>query len=498
MNDFRSHAELVMDAAAAAGQDVLITDDHRSISGLDFVADVQRLARDLRQRGYGRGCTVGIAAGITIDALAVRYAACLAGCTTVFCPEPRNRFGAFVAMARPDVVIVRPELAVRVPRTVRRLVLGHGGELDQRGARSAAVAVADAFAERARPDDIAVLVSSGGTTGHPKASRRTFAGYLGLVSAAPQPGRRQLICTPLAYVAQVLADQTLLVGGRLFLQPGFEPAAVLAAIERHGITHLGLVEPLVARLVDHPDLPRRDLSSLVAMTHIGANAPAALRRRWLEALGPVLVNPYGSSECGIATALSTVGCDPNDDQVLGSAGRPLPGAEIRVERSDHSPAPAGDVGRLVVRTAGAAVGYQGRPDLDVAFRPDGWFASGDLGSLDGDGFLTVRGRAADERVIAGRSLMPVDLETALYAHPSVRYAAALPLDGDPLLPFGAVVTSAPGSRVTAAELSRWVTRRDPALAPVALALTDVVPVTDQGKPDRAAIADLLQIRARAA
>ncbi len=498
MTTFQSHAARVLTAATAVGEDVLVTDDHGTVTGFSFTSQVRRLAWTLADLGYGPGQTVGIAAGVTIRALALRYAAGLVGCTTVFCPEAPELFGPFVMMVRPDLLVVGPELVGAVPSGFRGRVGGRRspGLLDL--GELASLRPASGFADRSQPGDVAVLVSSGGTSGRPKASRRSFAAYLGLVAGPANPARRQLVCTPLTYVAQVLTDQTLIGGGRVVLQPRFDPEAVLRAVETQRITHVGLVEPLVADLVAHPDLARRDLRSLVAVTHIGATAPAPLRRRWLDVLGPVLVNPYGSSECGIATALTAPEYGSTDDARLASAGRALPGAELRIERADGSAAEAGETGRIVVRTTGAADGYVGEDAPTGAFRADGWFLSGDLGSLDRDGYLTVRGRAADQLVVDGRRLLPIDLETALYAHPQVRYAAAVPLWADREHAFGAVVTLAPGTRLRADELLDWVARHDPDLASSTVRVLDAVPVTPQGKPDRIRVAGLLGAREQAA
>ena len=103
---------------------------------------------------------------------------------------------------------------------------------------------------------------------------------------------------PLAYVSQVLADQVLIGGGTVVLCERFEPRIVLETIERERITHLGLVEPALVELIDCPDLRHRDLSSLVAITHIGADAPANLRRRLLERSGPILVAPVRGERGG--------------------------------------------------------------------------------------------------------------------------------------------------------------------------------------------------------
>ena len=131
---------------------------------------------------------------------------------------------------------------------------------------------------RAAADDLGVLISSGGTTGTSKASIRSFEAYGRTVDVVPTPGRRQLVCTPLAYVAQVLVDQSLLGGGSAVMLRPFDPAEVLRTIAADRITHLGLVEPALVELIDHPDFTRTDLSSLVAISHIGANAPASLSR----------------------------------------------------------------------------------------------------------------------------------------------------------------------------------------------------------------------------
>src|SRR5204863_1403544 len=146
------------------------------------------------------------------------------------------------------------------------------------------------FMGRAQPDRLAVLIASGGTTGGSKASMRSFDAYAALLGDVREPDRKLLVCSAFAYVSQVLVAQTLLGGGSVTLRDRFDPAELLRVIEAEGITQLSLVEPLLAEFADHPDLPKRDLSTLRRVSHIGAMAPASFRRRLLTKLGPILVN----------------------------------------------------------------------------------------------------------------------------------------------------------------------------------------------------------------
>jgi fatty-acyl-CoA synthase len=344
-------------------------------------------------------------------------------------------------------------------------------------------------ARQVDPGALAVLVASGGTTGQSKLSRRSFAGWERLVDAGPMRGRRQLVCTSFAYVAQVLVDQVLLGGGTVILRDRFDTREVLAAIEAERVTHLAVVEPLLLDLIDHPEFSCRDLSSLVAISHIGADAAPALRRRLLGRAGPILAHPYGASETGIVSVLDGEDYSLDHPERLGSAGAPLPGVDVRIERVDGSDAPRGEEGFITVRSPQVAEGYDG----DAAchgFRGDRYF-TGDLGFLDLDGYLHVRGRAADQRQVCGRWVMPVDVQEALCDHPDVRYAIAVPAEGG----FRAAVVLTPGAVVDGDDLRAFCAdRHGEHAAPLQVIAVDRVPVTEQGKPDRSGILALLDGR----
>jgi fatty-acyl-CoA synthase len=473
-------------ALTEPGREAIVQDGTR-LTAAQLSERVHGFAATLAAAGLGPGDRVAIVPTISIDAVAVRYAAALLACVTVLCPNTGvpGRLARFVGDTGARALVVFPQTAAAAAEVggVLRLSVGAvDGAVDVRHGPAAAGAIAAAAAGA-----LALLVASGGTTGSSKVSRRGDEAWERMVDVGPVPDRRVLICTSLAYVAQVHVDQALLGGGTVILRPRFDPADVLATVEAERVTHLVLVEPLLVELVDHPDFLRRDRSSLQAISHIGADCAPSLRRRLLARTGPILVNPYGASEVGVISVLAppAYALDHEPDR-LATAGMPLPGVDVRIERADGTAAPAGEEGLVAVTSGQLADGYT-TAVAGSGFR-GGRYATGDLAVVQPDGFLRVRGRAADRREIDGRSVMPIDVQDALCSHPDVRYAVALP-NGDR---FAAVVVLAPGARLTESELQRFVEQeRDPALAPDPLVVVDRVPVTEQGKPDRVVLAGML-------
>jgi acyl-CoA synthetase (AMP-forming)/AMP-acid ligase II len=319
---------------------------------------------------------------------------------------------------------------------------------------------------------------------------RSFESYAALLDGPVDPERKLLTCSAFAYVTQVLIAQTLLHGGTVTLRDRFDAAELLGVIEDERISMLSLVEPLLAALVDHPDLDTRDLSSLRRVSHIGAAAPASFRRRALERLGPVLVNTYGASEAGMVSVLAAPEYGLDHPELLTSAGRPRPGVDVRIVGLDGSEVPVEEAGVIEVRLPGMSSGYIGRPD-DPAYH-DGWYTTGDLGYLDDAGYLHVLGRAADARVVDGATVMPLDLEDAACAHPDVVYAVALPADPGVVGAFGVLALQSHGSSLTVDALREHLRTQLSPAAVGEVVVVDHLPVTEQGKPDRPIVAELLR------
>ena len=470
------------------------------IPAADLLASIYRYAVALDSLGIGRGDVVALFAPNRPEALSIRYAANLigAGATFLSIPQTLEARAKLIAAIDPKLLVVFPETAEFVPTEFAMPVAGvrlspaGGLRLDE----IAACQTGDPVACRAQLEDIAVIISSGGSTGVPKGSWRTFAAYTAMVTVPSPEDRRQLVNGPLAYLSQVLVDITLLGGGTVVLRDRYEAVDTLKTIEADRITDLFLVEPQLYELMDHPSLVSVDLSSLRTLTHIGASAPPTLRLRARQKLGARIVHTYGASEEGLVSVLTAAEDDPANPEHFSSVGRILPGVEVRFRREDGAIAALGEAGSIEVRSPAMAQGYRNRPDVEaVAFR-EGWYRSGDLGWIDGEGYLHIIGRAVDISFIDGRMISPTLIEDTLCRLPLIRYASMV---ADPKLPqwvaavvpwAGATIDRAVCLRAIAAEHGETVA------ASVLLIPCADIPLTPQGKPDREAIRELGRREAR--
>lgn len=463
---------------------VVIDADHEKVyTAAEFTDLIQQIASLLAAQGVEAGDVVALAAPTTAQGLAARYAASRLGCCTVFCPAVHDlvRLRELLEHVSASFLVVFTETAgaAAVPAAVQIVSVG----LDLPAARGAEwpdVVV--------RAEDACILATSGGTTGNFKASIRDWQSYTAVVDVGPNPHRRQLICTPLAYLAQLLADSVLIGGGQVVLQREFDPERTLANMARWQVTDLFLVEPMLVRLVDCERLSTTDLASVKAISHIGADAAPSVRARLLARLGrPMLEHTYGASELGIVSRLAPPEYSLDHPGVLGTAGRVLPGVSVRIVDAAGQRCGSGESGLIQISSAVLASGYA--TPARAGFGADGWFETGDVGSLDADGYLTIRGRRSDARAVNGNQVFPGDLQQAFCSVPGVTYAVAVPHPNG-LAGFGVALTT--DAAVDVGAVCAEVRRNSGAhLVPADVVVLDEIPITDQGKPDRSALQALI-------
>ncbi|GAA2266267.1 MULTISPECIES: AMP-binding protein [Kitasatospora] len=455
-----------------------------------------RMARAMRAQGIDRGHTVTLLTGNLPEAIAARYAANLVGCRV---NQLYNRLSAdtqavMVRDVETHALIVDPRHADRAAELTGLvpvesvLVLGPAS-VGKDLLALAADQPADTFPCRARPQDIRSIRHSGGTTGHSKGicvsygQVRPFGPEL---SGSPEEPLRLLVCTTIAHAAGQMTDKVLRAGGSAVLLDGFEPAAVLEAIERERITDLFLMPPLIYQLTDHPRSEHTDTSSLRRLSYGGCQASPARITDALRRFGPVLVQLYGQHEAGIISVLAAEDHDPSRPERLRSVGRPAPGYRVAIRDESGRDLPPGEHGEICVHSDTLMQGYWKQPELTASVLRDGWLHSGDIGFLDDEGYLTIVDRLKDLINTGGGHVYTSELEDLLNSHPLVRQSAVFGVpDADRVERVHAVVVPVPGNRIDPDELCAMVReRRGATHEPYRVTFAEALPLTDAGKPDK--------------
>ncbi|WP_051062406.1 class I adenylate-forming enzyme family protein [Ilumatobacter nonamiensis] len=242
---------------------------------------------------------------------------------------------------------------------------------------------------------------------------------------------RGLCSLPLFHVGgAIFALLNLTAGSTSVIPTGSSAEDTAASISQHGISHFPMVPTMLLTLVEHAETHDHDLSSVRRIVYGGATITPALLRRTLEAIGPVLLHTYGLTETtGCVTILQPEEHDPAIPGRLNSCGRVVPWVELRVADVDGEKELAvGEVGEVQVRSQVVMSGYFDDPELTAeAMTSDGFLRTGDLGTLDADGFLAIVGRAKDLIITGGENVTPSEVEAALTAHPSIAQAVAIGL-----------------------------------------------------------------------
>lgn len=504
---FRNYVEIILDGLTdEPGREILVSGERR-LTAPEFRSLVYGMARALRERGVGPGRTVTLLCGNLPETIAVRYAVNLLG---AHFNHLYNRLAVDVqALMMADVetylFVVDPRLADRaagllevVPPVEHVLVLGRafedeGGRTASLGEDLLALAAKQPdtpVASAAHADDLCFIRHSGGTTGNPKGVRSTFGrmreGIAQTRALFSGTGRRDLVCTPLSHAAGFIADGTLSAGGTVVLHYAFDPADILATIARERITNLMVLPPLLYQVLDHPDIEHADTSSLRQLTYGGTPSSPVRIAEAVRRFGPVLQQGYGQFEAGAVSVLTAAEHDPDRPDILRTAGRPVPGVEVEIRDEGGRVLPTGEVGEICVRSGQVMEGYWKNPELTDEVLRDGWIHTGDLGSFDERGYLSVVDRIKDMIAVVGGHVYTTELEDFLNAHPGVRQSAVYGVRGTGGHErVHATVVRAAGSAVTADELRTWVREgRGPMYEPDHIDFTDALPLTDAGKPDK--------------
>ena len=418
----------------------LVDDRGAQFSYAQLRAEFERRAGGWAALGVGDGDTVAIMAKNSADFLVHAFALMRAGVTPAFVNwrlSPRE-LAEVLALVEPAAVAADAEfttLVDAVPGRPRlRVAIGGGGPVPpgwlDGGALTGAVPPRPAL----RGDTVLALVHTSGTTGKAKAiplrhgalmmSVADFAIEIGDQVA----GSHHLQILPLFHLGGFgQCMQALLTAGTVYIHTGFDPAAVIDAIERDRIEFFTAGPSLIDMLV--AEIRRRDGADLGSLREIAYGTapitPSSLAAA-LEAFGCRFRQIYGNTESQSMISLLA----PEDHQPghprLASAGRISFGWEVRIVDPDGRDLPADTAGELLIRGECLFSGYWRDPEATAAaFAPGGWYRTGDIGRLTPDGYLYIMDRAKDMIISGGENIYPAEVEAVLADHPAVAEVAVV-------------------------------------------------------------------------
>ncbi|SDS31282.1 AMP-binding protein [Microlunatus soli] len=312
-------------------------------------------------------------------------------------------------------------------------------------------------------DALAGLVHTGGTTSAPKTVMHTHRAMLTMIMTMGltnpdfiRPGTRQLQLTPISHVSgvgSVLMQSQF--GNTLVPFPRFDPAVVLEAIEKHRITAVFIVPPMLQRVVDHPDIERSELSSVRNIMY-GASP---ITEQLLQRASARFPQAGFAQLYGLSESLSFTMSTPEDHRRPGpqrrSGGRAMLHTELRVVDADDNDLPTGTAGEILLRGPGLMRGYWDAPDATADALRGGWMHTGDVGYLDEHGYLYIVDRLKDVVIVDGDNVHSPEVENVLASHPDVAACAVIGVPDDTTGErVHAVVVARAGSEPDTAQLHK--------------------------------------------
>jgi acyl-CoA synthetase (AMP-forming)/AMP-acid ligase II len=459
-----------LEKGASLGADepcLVAADGSRTLSYADVLAHADRVARSLAAAGVKAGDKVAILSGNDPIAFATVFGIARRG--AVWVPiNPRNGaaenqelldlFDCVALFHAPayaplveEMLPGLPDLHTVVPLATLDDWLADGGS----------------DYDPTPPDDTALIVGTGGTTGRPKGVQLTERNIETMTALTlmgyPFEGRPvYLAMAPLTHAAGVLCFPVLAMGGRVVVMPAPDAGKFLEMAEKHRATHTFLPPTVIYMVLAHENLAKTDLSSMQCFWYGAAPMSPSRLEQALTDIGPVMAQIFGQTEAPMMITMMP----PKDHfradgsiavERLSSAGKPGPLVNVAVMAEDGTILPRGERGEIVLRSSLVMKGYYKNPEATAEAGKYGWHHTGDIGYLDEDNFLYIVDRAKDMIITGGFNVYSAEVEQALMAHDAVQDCGVVGLPdekwGERVV---AVVQPAAGAEPDPAEIIAFV------------------------------------------
>jgi len=500
----------------------------------DLMRRVDRLAAGLLSIGVYKGDRVGIwspnrpewvlaqFATARIGAILVNinpsyqsaelhYALHHAGVSTLI-TAPRFRDSDYLAKLQelaPELATARPGhlQSEKLPKLRRVIQLGGDpmpgamsfDEVMSRGGAGPKARL-DGITAGLSPDDAINIQFTSGTTGRPKGATLSHRSIINNAISSARAMRLtpdDALCIPVPLYhcfGMVLGNLAAVSYGVKMVFPGegFDPLATLKAVEAEGCTALHGVPTMFAAMLDHPDFDRFDLRSLRTGIMAGSICPAPLMKRVMEDMHcRDITIGYGMTETS-PISFQTAPDDPPARRAS-TVGRVQPHVECKVIDTEGRTLPVGQQGQLLTKGYLVMKGYWNDPEFTAEAIRDGWMHTGDLATIDAEGYCQITGRAGDMLIRGGENVYPAEIEELLVTHPDIAQAQVFGLPDARLgEEVAAWIILRPGAALTAEALQDWCRERIARFkVPRHIRFADDMPLTATGKPQKFRMRDMM-------
>jgi long-chain acyl-CoA synthetase len=422
--------------AHPAGRVAVISRNRQTTYG-ELREQVARLRGGLLGRGVGKGDRVVILCGNN-RFFAISYLATI-GVGAIAVPlnptSPAPEISRELAAVTPTAVIVGP-IAMHAwldvdPALVAAIgtVIVAEGELPP-----GTVALAELLAAEpapivdVEPDHVAVMMFTSGTAGPPRAAMLSHGNLMANIQqglSAPdrsQPGDVVYGVLPLFHIfgLNVVLGLSLTVGATVLLVQRFDPTTAAESIRQRGVTIVPGAPPMWVAFAHFEQLPADTFATVRLALSGAARLPVTVAELMQQRFGVTIREGYGLTEAA-PVVTSTAGVPAR----FGSVGRVLAGQEVRLVDDQGDDVPAGDAGEIVVRGPNVFLGYWNDPEATARVVRNGWLHTGDIATVDTDGYLYLVDRAKDLIIVSGFNVFPAEVEEVLLTHPAVAEAGVI-------------------------------------------------------------------------
>lgn len=351
---------------------------------------------------------------------------------------------------------------------------------------------------RPGPDDVTQIIYTSGTTGEPKGVMHTANTVM--ANIIPYAQRLQLDAEDVILMASPMAHQTgfmyglimpILLKASAVIYDVWEPLKAIDLIRAEGCSFTMASTPFLTDLAKHVVESGKTVPTLKTFLCAGAPIPGPLVEQARAVLGTKIVSAWGMTENG---AVTLIRLDDPDERAFTTDGCPLPGVELRVVDFDGAVLPAGQAGKLMVRSVSNFGGYLKRPHLNGT-DAEGWFDTGDLARLDEQGYVRITGRSKDVIIRGGENIPVVEIEALLYRHPAVAMAAVVAYPDERLGERAcAVVVPKAGQTIDLPSIVDFMKSQKVAMQyiPERLIVRDAMPSTPSGKIQKFKLREMLR------